>query len=101
MIPTNAIAECERPQRFRHAVEGSGVVARSVSDCYESFTLNALFARGEVATFVRVMTEAFTINSRGAGAAVRALRENSRPRQFSARNVLSLTSDLRPLTSDI
>ena len=101
MTPTNAIAECERPQRFRHAVEGRGVVAKRVSDCYESFTLSSLFARGRVATFARVMTEAFTDISRGAGAAVRALRGNSRPLQFSACNLLFLTptSDLRTLTS--
>lgn len=95
MTPEYAIANSERPQGFLHAVEGSGVVARNVSDCYESFTLNALFARGEVATIGCVMTEAFTNNSRGAGAAVRALRGNIRPRQFSAQNVLSFTSDLR------
>ena len=94
MTPTNAIAECERPQRFRHAVEGLGVVARGVSDCYESFTLKALFARGPVATFARVMTEVFAVNSRGASAAVRALRGNRRPLPFSAHNLLSFTSDL-------
>jgi len=99
MTPEYAIAECERPQRFRHAVEGCGVVAKRVSDCYESFTLKTLFARGALATFARVMTEAFTIISRGAGAAVRALRGNSRPLQFSAQNVLRLSADFRPLTS--
>ena len=103
MTPTNAIAECERPQRFRHAVEGSGVIARSVSDCYESFTLSSLFARDVVATFARVMTEAFTNISRDAGAAVRVLRGNHRPLPFSAHNVLFLTptSDLQPPNSEI
>ena len=103
MTPTNAIAECERPQKFSHAVEGSGVIARSVSDCYESFTLSSLFARDVVATFARVMTEALTNISRGAGAAVRVLRGNHRPLPFSAHNVLFLTptSDLRPPNSDI
>jgi hypothetical protein len=99
MTPQYAIAECERPQRFRHAVEGCGVVASGVSDCYESFTLKVLFVRDVVATFARVMTETFTDVSRAAGAAVRALRENSRPPQFSACNLLSLTSDFRILTS--
>ena len=103
MTPEYAIAPCERPQRFRHAVEACGVVAKSVSDCYESFTLKALFVRDVVATLARVMTEVFAVNSRGAGAAVRALRGNNRPRQFSAHNLLFLTptSDLRPLTSEI
>ena len=91
MTPHTAIAERERPQRFRHAVEGCGVVARGVSDCYESFTLKALSERGEDAIVSGVMTEVFAVNSRGAGAAVRALRGNHRPLQFSARNLLFLT----------
>ncbi len=101
MIPQHAIAECERPQRFRHAVEGRGVVARGVSDCYESFTLKVLSIGPPPRIFPGVMTEAFTNISRGAGAAVRARRRNYRPLSFSAHNLLSLTSDFRPLTSDI
>ena len=101
MTPHTAIAERERPQRFRHAVEGCGVVARGVSDCYESFTLKVLFVRDVVATFARVMTETFTDLSRAAGAAVRALRGNHRPVQFSARNLLSLFSDIRHFPSAI
>ena len=108
MTPTNAIAECERPQRFRHAVEGWNASWNWRTFCYESFTLKALFARGPVATFARVMTEVFADISRGAGAAVRALRGNHRPLQFSACNVLFFTANRQltsahflPLTSDI
>jgi hypothetical protein len=100
MTPHTAIAERERPQRFRHAVEGCGVVAKSVSDCYESFTLSSLFSRGPVATFARVMTEAFTDISRGAGAAVRARRGNHRPFQLSAQNVLSSFSNRQLQTAN-
>jgi hypothetical protein len=90
MIPPIAIAERERPQNHRRAAGGA---------CYESFTLKGLFVRDVVATFARVMTETFTDLSRAAGAAVRALRGNHRPLQFSARNLLFLTptSDFRTL----
>ena len=90
MTPQNDIAERQRPHDYRRA---AGVV------CYESFTLKVLFVRDVVATFARVMTETFTDLSRAAGAAVRALRGNHRPVQFSARNLLFLTptSDLRNL----
>lgn len=115
MTPTHAIAPSERPQRFRHAVEGCGVVARGVSHCYESFTRKVLSIVSPPPIFHGVMAEAFTINSRGAGAEVRALRGNSRPLQFSAQNMLRFSagfrspisqlpypiSDLRPLTSDL
>ena len=99
MTPQNAIAECERPQRFLHAVEGWNASWNWRAFCYESFTLKALSERGEDAIVSGVMTEAFTDISRGAGAAVRALRGNHRPLQFSARNLLFLTptSDLRNL----
>ena len=100
MTPENAIANSERPQRFRHAVEGCGVIASGVSECYESFTLKVLFVRDAVATFVLVVTESFTDVSRAAGAAVRALRGNPRPVQLSAHNLLSLTSDFRSPTSE-
>jgi hypothetical protein len=90
MIPPIAIAERERPQNHRRAAGGA---------CYESFTLKGLFARGQPSIFDGVMTEAFTDVSRAAGAAVRALRGNNRPRQFSAHNLLSSTSDFRILTS--
>lgn len=98
MTPENAIANCERPQRFRHAVEGCGVVASGVSECYESFTLKVLSIGSPPLIFAGVMTEDFTNISRGAGAAVRALRGNHRPLQFSAHNMLSLTAN-RQLTS--
>lgn len=100
MTPENAIANCERPQRFRHAVEGCGVVASGVSECYESFTLKVLSIGSSPPIFADVMTEVFTNISRGAGAAVRALRGNHRPVQFSAHNLLSLTSDFRSPTSE-
>ena len=87
MNPHIAIAACEWPQKFCRAAGGA---------CYESFTLKVLSARG-LARMVRgVMTEAFTIIERGAGAAVRARRGNYRPLSFSARNLLLLT-----LTSEI
>jgi hypothetical protein len=79
MIPPIAIAERERPQNHRRAAGGA---------CYESFTLKGLFARRQPSIFDGVMTEAFTIIERGAGAAVRARRGNHRPMSFSARNLL-------------
>jgi hypothetical protein len=92
MTPHTAIAERERPQNIRRA---AGVV------CYESFTLKALSERGEDAIVSGVMTEVFAVNSRGAGAAVRALRGNHRPLQFSARKLLSFSSDIRHFPSAI
>ena len=108
MTPTNAIAECERPQRFRHAVEGWNASWNWRTFCYESFTLKALSGMGSDAIVSGVMTEVFAVNSRGASAAVRALRGNHRPLQFSACNVLFFTANRQltsahflPLTSDI
>jgi hypothetical protein len=92
MIPPIAIAERERPQNHRRAAGGA---------CYESFTLKGLFARGRPSIFAGVMTEAFTIIERGAGAAVRARRGNHRPMSFSARNLLILSSDIRHFPSAI
>jgi hypothetical protein len=89
-----AIAARVWPQNFRRAAGGA---------CYESFTLKGLFARGRARNLSGVMTEAFTIIERGAGAAVRARRGNSRPLSFSARNLLFLptTSEFLPLISDL
>jgi len=107
MPPDNAIASRERPRNFCRVAEGILHSARA-EVCYESFTVNSLFARGSVATFARVMTEAFTNISRGAGAAVRALRGNHRSPQFSACNLLFFTANRQltsanflPLTSEI
>jgi hypothetical protein len=99
MTPTTAIAERERPHDYRPAAGGWNASLNWRAFCYESFTLKALSERGEDAIVSGVMTEAFTDISRGAGAAVRALRGNHRPLQFSARNLLFLTptSDLRNL----
>jgi hypothetical protein len=99
MTPRHAIAECEWPLKCAFA---AGVnVYPDLAKCYESFTLKVLSIGPPPRIFPGVMTEAFTNISRGAGAAVRALRGNYRPRQFSAHNLLSLTSGFRPLTSDI
>jgi hypothetical protein len=92
MNPIDAIAERERPPKFRRA---AGIF------CYESFTLKALSIGSSPPIFPGVMTEAFTNISRGAGAAVRALRGNHRPREFSAHNVLRLSADFRLLSSEI
>ncbi|MFM8718007.1 MAG: hypothetical protein ACKOFH_00505, partial [Chthoniobacterales bacterium] len=90
MIRQHAIAECERPQRFRHAVEGSGVVARSVSDCYESFTFKRLWSGGVLRIFARVMTgrkPTSRTTSRGIfPARAQARANNFAPRQLSAQN---------------
>ena len=95
MTPENAIAYSERPPILRAAV---GVLAcrERGAECYESFTLKVLSIGSPPPIFPGVMTEDFTDISRGAGAAVRALRGNHRPLQFSAHNLLFLTptSDL-------
>jgi hypothetical protein len=93
MSPQIAIAERERPPVFCPAVAASIAPVRRGEVCYESFTLKGLSAGPLPPIFPGVMTEAFTNISRGAGAAVRALRGNYRPLQFSAHNVLSLTAD--------
>jgi hypothetical protein len=91
MTPQNDIAERERPHDYRPAAGVWNASLNWRAFCYESFTLKALSERGEDAIVSGVMTEAFTDISRGAGAAVRALRGNHRPLQFSARNLLFLT----------
>ncbi|MEI6536308.1 MAG: hypothetical protein WCN98_13255 [Verrucomicrobiaceae bacterium] len=76
---------------------GLEVVRKSISECYEIFTLKALFARGPVATFARVMIGRKP-TSRTATAGVFAVRKRSRRTisaapQFSAHNVLSCTAN--------
>ena len=97
MTPQYAIAYSERPPILRPAV---GVLAcrERGAECYDSFTLKVLSIGSPPLIFAGVMTEDFTNISRGAGAAVRALRGNHRPLQFSAHNMLSLTAN-RQLTS--
>jgi len=73
--------------------------------CYESFTLKALRSGGSPRTFARVMTGRKP-TSRHATRSAFAVRAHSRGTisaapQFSAQNVLPLTSDLRLLNSDI
>ena len=102
MTPQNDIAERERPHDYRPAAGVWNASPNLRTVCYESFTLKALSERGEDAIVSGVMTEAFTDISRGAGAAVRALRGNHRPLQFSARNLLfpTPTSDSQTLPTD-
>lgn len=105
MTPTNAIATCERPLSFRPAAGGRAISGPRSSLCYESFTLNALSLGGVPRIFARVMTGRKP-TSRTASSGVfrpseRASLGNFAPLQFSAQNVLSLTSDLRLLNSDI
>jgi hypothetical protein len=66
---------------------GLEVVRKSISECYEIFTLKALFARGPVATFAPVMNV--------------TLRTNSTSPKISAHNVLRPSAGIRPLKSDV
>jgi hypothetical protein len=74
---------------------GLEVVRKSISECYEIFTLKALFARGPVATFARVMTgrkpTSRTAMRSAFAARSRSRRTNSAAMQFSAHNVLFLS----------
>ena len=105
MTPTNAIATCERPLSFRPAAGGRIVSGRRASLCYESFTLKALRSGGSPRIFARVMTGRKPTSRtaiRGVlSARAQAHPNNFAPRQLSAQNVLSLTSDIRNQTSDI
>jgi len=99
MTPQYAIAYSERPPILRAAV---GILAccERGAECYESFTLKVLSIGPSPPIFVGVMTETFTGNSRGAGAAVLALRGNHRPLQLSAQNVLSSFSNRQLQTAN-
>ena len=103
MPPQYAIAPSERP--LNCAFAAGGTVRSGESKCYESFTLKALLFGASLRTFARVMTgRKPTLRTASGGVfrvSARASRTNFAARQFSARNVLSFTSDLRPLTSEI
>ncbi len=101
MTPEYAIAECDRPLVCRPAAGSRIAPSSRGAFCYESFTRKVLSIGSLPPIFPGVMTEAFTDISRGAGAAVRALRGNHRPREFYAHNVLRLSADFRLLSSEI
>jgi len=96
MTPIDAIAEREGPQNFHRA---AGIL------CYESFTLNGLFARGRLSMISPVMTGRKT-TPRTATRSAFAVRARSRRTisaapQFSAQNMLGLSPAIRPLKSDV
>jgi hypothetical protein len=99
MIPCKAIADCERPL-INPCAAGVPVYSASGQVCYENFTLKALSIGSSSPIFPGVMTEVFTNISRGAGAAVWALRGNHRPLQLSAQNVLSSFSNRQLQTAN-
>jgi hypothetical protein len=101
MTPVYAIAMSERPPMFYPAAGRRIAPSSRGAFCYESFTRKVLSIGSLPPIFPGVMSEAFTNTSRGAGAAVRALRGNNRPRQFSARKLLSFSSDIRHFPSAI
>ena len=72
---------------------GLEVVRKSISECYEIFTLKALFARGPVATFGRVMIgrKPTSRTAPRIAFAARSRRAISAAPHFSAQNVLFLT----------
>jgi hypothetical protein len=76
---------------------GLEVVRKSISECYEILTLKALFARGPVATFARVMTGRKPTSRSATRSAVSvrvpSLRANFSSPQNSAHNVLSCTAN--------
>jgi len=78
---------------------GLDVVRKSISECYEILTLKALFARGPVATFARVMTgrkpTSRTAKRSAFAARSRSRRTNSAALQFSAHNVLTCTHNFQ------
>ena len=101
MIPQHAIADCERPLKCAFAAGGAAYPGRA--KCYESFTLMGLWFGGVPRIFALVMTgrkPTSRTTSRGVFSAhAQARANNFAPRQLSAQNVLSLTSDLRLPTS--
>ena len=99
----HAIAECERPLKCAFA---AGVdVYPGRAKCYESLTLNTLLFGCSLRTFARVMTGRKPTSRTASGGffrpSERASLDNFASLQFSAQNVLFLTSDLRPPNSDL